>query len=98
MKRPISNEEKHVPAVVERLLQEVKRKDLLLAAKAREVQDREDELDRVRAHPRFDDRSAMSVHEHASHQSGFDMETLVHQYWLAGVTAFAILMALLALY
>lgn len=98
VKRPISNEEKHVPAVVERLLQEVKRKDLLLAAKAREVQDREDELDRLRTHARFDDRSAMSVHEHVPHQSAFELETLVHQYWLAGVTAFAILVALLALY
>lgn len=98
MKRPISNEEKHVPAMVERLLQEIKRKDLLLAAKAREVQDREDQLDRLRAHERFDDRSVMPTHEHASYQSVFDMETLVHQYWLAGVTAFAILIALLALY
>lgn len=98
MKRPISNEEKNVPAVVERLLEEVKRKDLLLAAKAREVQDREDELDRFRAQTRCEDRPAMTMHEHAPHQLLVDVETLLQHYWVVGATALVVLVALLALY
>lgn len=98
VKRPISNEEKHVPAVVERLLREVKRKDLLLVAKAREVQDREDELERLRSHASCEDRPAMTMHEQAPHQLLVDVETLLQHYWLVGVTALAVLVVLLSLY
>ncbi|KAJ4391288.1 hypothetical protein N0V93_004905 [Gnomoniopsis smithogilvyi] len=97
LKRPISNEEKQVPAVVERLLQEVRRKDLLLAAKEREVQDREDELATLRNLTRFDEGSAVSVTEHASNQLDLDIGAIVQQYWLIGLTVVAIFGALVAL-
>lgn len=97
LKRPISNEEKQVPDVVERLLQEVKRKDLLLAAKDREIQDREDERSRLRNHARVDDVLGVSAAEHAPYQPALDMEAIVHQYWLVGIVVLAVLVVFFAL-
>lgn len=97
LQHPISNEEKQVPAVVERLMQEVKRKDLLLAAKDREVQDREDELARLRNHARFDEAMDVPAPEHVPQQPASEIEAMVQQYWLIGVTVVAMLIALFAL-
>ncbi|KAJ4424654.1 hypothetical protein N0V82_000582 [Gnomoniopsis sp. IMI 355080] len=95
LKRPLSNEEKQVPAVVERLLQEVKRQDLLLAAKEREVQDRDDELARLSDHTHFDEVLAVPAAVHTPQQPAVDLETIFQQYWLVGVAIVTILMAFL---
>lgn len=45
---PISNEEKQVPVMVSKLIEELKRKSLLLHAKEREIEARDDQLRRLR--------------------------------------------------
>lgn len=45
---PISNEEKQVPAMVSKLIKEVQRKSLLLHAKEREIEAKDDQLRRLR--------------------------------------------------
>lgn len=45
---PISNEEKQVPAMVSKLVEEVQRKGLLLHAKEREIEAKDDQLRRLR--------------------------------------------------
>lgn len=96
-KHPVSNEEKQVPAVVERLIQEVNRKDLLLAAKDREVQDRDDELTRLRNHAHFGEAVEIPASEIVPNQPASNMEALVQQYWLVGVTLVTILIAFFVL-
>lgn len=45
---PISNEEKQVPAMVSKLIEELQRKSLLLHAKEREIEAKDDQLQRLR--------------------------------------------------
>lgn len=95
--RPISNEEKRVHGVVERLMQEVRRRDLLLGAKDREIQDRDDELARLRNHARLGDEVVITPSDNVSYQPAFDIETMIQQYWLVGVIILAILIVVFAL-
>lgn len=97
LKRPISNEEKLIPAVLERLLQEVKRRDLWLAAKDRDLQDRDDELARLRETVYADKVLAVPAAEHAPQHPAFGIEMMTEQRRFLGVTVISILIALYAL-
>lgn len=97
---PVSAEEKQVPAVVDRLIQEVQRKALALLAKEREVQDREDELVRLRQrlrHGRASDAGAVGAAGPALEQQqramAFDSDMLV-QYWWAGAMVVVFLLVI----
>lgn len=97
---PISAEEKQVPAVVDRLIQELQKKRLALLAKEREVQDREDELVRLRQRMhrrRASDAGVVAAapdFEHQPHAMAFDPDMLV-QYWWAGAMVVAFLLIII---
>lgn len=84
---PLSDEEKKVPAMVDRLLDEIRRKNVLLAAK-------DDEIATLRAQIQYqnaaakqeqglDPAVAATVAEQPA-QAVFDLEVLMQQYWWVG--------------
>ncbi|KAK7740502.1 hypothetical protein SLS53_005345 [Cytospora paraplurivora] len=91
---PISAEEKQVPAVVARLVEEVRRKNLLLHAKEREIEAKDDQLRRLRE----DEGQKMNIvadaapaleHNHPKQLHGVDLETLEQYWWIAAIFAIA---------
>lgn len=92
---PLSEEEKQVPAVVDRLLQELQGRRLALLARERELQDKEDELARLRRRHHQDVRQVSAgdggdvgvaapvvEQQYHNHALGFDADVL-GQYWWA---------------
>lgn len=94
---PISSEEKQVPAMVARLVDEVKRKNLLLHAKEREIEAKDDQL----RHLRGQDRPDMDVDVDAAPTMGrlypqrlhhIDMEAFEQYWWVAAIIAVTLVM------
>lgn len=96
---PISAEEKQVPKVVDRLILEVHKKKLLLEAKEKELQDKEEELVGLRERNKTQVESDIGLGTAAAtpgfqreqHVLGCDVEMLV-QYWWAVAIFLAFLM------
>lgn len=95
---PLSAEEKQVPAVVDRLVEELQRKRLALLARERDLQDREAELTRLRRRHQGsgeDDRRSGGVmaaapvvagqRQHHAHALAFDADVLVQHWWAAAM-------------
>lgn len=98
---PISAEEKQVPKVVDRLILEMQKKNLLLEAKEREVQAKEGELVRLREEKEKDKTQLLKTSEvglgmaaavlpvmqqrEQHHVLGCDMEMLVQYWWAAAI-------------
>ncbi|KUI64637.1 hypothetical protein VM1G_00816 [Cytospora mali] len=87
---PISAEEKRVPAVVARLLEEFKRKDLLLHQKEREME----EKDRLLRHLREEkgqnigcnvDAAPMADGQYLQQRHNINMEMLEQYWWIAAI-------------
>ncbi|KAI3397699.1 hypothetical protein diail_10468 [Diaporthe ilicicola] len=89
---PISNEEKLVPEMVSRLVEEVRRKGLLLHAKEREIEAKDDQLRRLREMK----DTGSSDHAHVAGATGLghldpfhkiDLAALEQYCWVAAVLA-----------
>ncbi|ROW04624.1 hypothetical protein VPNG_07399 [Cytospora leucostoma] len=97
---PVSAEEKQVPAVVTRLVEEVRRKNLLLHAKEREIEAKDDQLRRLRE----DEGRKVSIvadaapaleHDRPKQLHGVDLEMLEQYWWVAAVFAIALVVLIL---
>lgn len=96
---PISNEEKQVPAVVARLIEEVKRKNMLLHVKEQEIEAKEREMEEKDARlrhmsgimgkdPETKDVTAPDTgHVHPHDLSSIDMQMLEQYWWVAAILA-----------
>lgn len=97
---PISAEEKQVPAVVARLVEEVRRKNLLLHAKEREIEAKDDQLRRLREDEgrRVDidaDEARVVERHHPKQLHGVDLEMLEQYWWVAAIFAIALVVLIL---
>lgn len=100
---PISDEEKQVPAVVARLLEEVKKRSLLLHAKEREIEAKDDQLRQLHG-KKEQDVLEMKVDEGPVLRPQYplqlqlqdiDMGTLEQYWWVAAITAIFIMVWIL---
>ncbi|KAL1877525.1 hypothetical protein Daus18300_002513 [Diaporthe australafricana] len=97
---PISNEEKQVPEMVSKLIEEVQRKGLLLHAKEREIEAKDDQLRRLRGMKDIgsdaNDNAAVAVGVRRRLPIyKVDFETLEHYCWVVAILAIILLIWLL---
>lgn len=90
---PISSEEKQAPGVVTRLVEEVKRKNLLLHAKEREIEAKDDQLRRLREKDQPETGVDVDVdRRYPPRGYHIELEALEQYWWVAAIMAVALVL------